>query len=59
MIGQTNGKGPNSKSAAVYTPTTPGIDAASVVSIPSIVACTYGGRARAIHSIPGIVQLSM
>src|SRR2546430_2484104 len=59
VIGQTNGSPPISRSAAVKTPTTPGIAAASAVSIPSIVAWTYGGRTSAIHTMPGIVQLSM
>ena len=58
VIGQTNGSAPSSRSAAVKTPTTPGIAAASAVSIASIVAWTYGGRTSAIHTIPGIVQLS-
>ena len=43
VIGQTIGRpeaNSFSRSAAVYTATTPGIDVAAAVSIRSIVACT-------------------
>jgi hypothetical protein len=59
VIGQTKGSAPSCRSSPVCTPSTPGIAAAADVSIESIVACTYGGRTSAIHTMPGIVKSSM
>ncbi len=62
VIGQTIGRpagNASSRSAAVNTPRTPGIPAASDVSIESTVACTCGGRTSSIHTMPAIVWLSM
>ncbi len=62
VIGHTIGRlegNASSRSAAVYTATTPGIDAAADVSIESTVACTCGGRTSVIHTMPAIDWLSM
>src|SRR2546428_513523 len=58
VIGHTNGNAPTSRSSAVYTPITPGMDVAADVSMESIFAWTNGGRTMAIHTMPGAVMLS-
>lgn len=44
--GPAVGNGCRSRSAAVYTPTTPGMPAASEVSIPWIFACAKPDRTK-------------
>ena len=58
VIGHTNGSPPSSRSAAVYTPITPGIAFAAAVSIEFTVAWTYGGRTMNIQTMPGRVMSS-
>src|SRR2546425_9035465 len=58
VMGHTNGSAPTSRSSAVYTPITPGMDFAADVSMESIFAWTNGGRTMAIHTMPGAVMLS-
>jgi len=40
VMGHTKGSSPRSRSAAVYTPTTPGIASAAEVSTDPTMACT-------------------